>query len=183
MRRWRLVTAVIVAGLVAAACGGDSSDATSTTAAAEENGSTVTTAAGGGDATADIDPCTLLTAADLETATGVAFAEGTYNESLSQDELWICDWAASGSEFATAQVLIIPIPGAFAGNRESASDALGEVDDVDIPGADDAYVTTEGSILGMLVGDLFVQVAYIGVGPDDVLAATTELATVVVGNL
>lgn len=178
----RHVVPVAAILLLIAACGGGSE---STTVPAGDGGTTTTTEApsnDGGDGPG-IDPCGLLSTSDLESATGIEFGEGTYNESLSQDELWICDWVASGSGFATAQVLIVPSAAAFEGNRDSAADALGGVDDVEVPGADGAYRTTDGSILGMLVGDTFVQVAFIGAGSADPAEATLEMATTVVAGI
>ena len=187
--RW-LVAALTLA-MVLTACGGDgdSADATTTTAAggatseATTSSTTSTTSGEEGEPVAEVDPCSLLTAADLEAATGVAFGDGVYNESLSQDQQWICDWTATGSEFATAQVLIIPIPSVYESNKESAAEMLGDVEDVSIPGADAAYATADHSIIGMLVGDLFVQTAYLTTTGEDLTEAATEIATVVAGNV
>lgn len=168
----------MVAACSGGGSGGEAGGGTSTAAPGDDT----TTTADGAAPAIGIDPCALLTVSDLEAATGVAFAAGVYNESLSGDALWICDFVASGTEFATAQVLVVP-DGSLESARDGAEGALGGVIDVDVAGASAAFATPEGSIIGMQVGDRYVQVAYLPSGPGDVLAETTQLAAVVAGNL
>lgn len=179
----RLILRVLLACVVAACAGTGGEPGTTTTSAPDESQtsepSTQTT-----DRSTDLsDPCAYLSASDLETVTGLSFAEGVFNESLSGDRQVICDWIASGSEFATAQILLIP-GGAdgFETARSGAESVFGLVD-TDVPGAAEVYATEEGSIVGMVVGSDFVQVSYIPVGPGKVLDKTTQLAAIVVANL
>lgn len=152
----------------------------STTNAAEGGDATTTSEANDAQPAGAIDPCSLLTTSDIEAATGLAFDDGTFNEQLSSDSQVICDWIAS-EEFATVQTLIVP-DDVFDSQRESAAEAF-DVSDVSIAGADTAYATTEGSLIGMSVDGMFLQVAYIPTGPGEVLDATTQLATTAVANL
>lgn len=190
LRRSALPLAIV---LTVAACGGDDDTATTQTvitadSTAPDGGVTSTdTAVPGEDGDdggepAAADPCALLTTEDLATVTGVEFAEGVFNEDLSVNTQAICDWV-SDSPFATAQVLIIPDATLFAGNRSSAEEFLGGVTDIDVPGAEAAYVVEGGNVVGMAVGDNFLQVAFVPSGPEDVTTQTTRLAEVAAGNL
>lgn len=185
------LSAAVMFVLVCASCGSgvDSTDSTVTTAGQTETQTSndspeQTTSTTADTAASEIpDPCALLTVADLEAATGLTFGEGVFNESLSSDRQSICDWTASGSEFATAQVYLAPdAGGAFDTAKSGASGAFTLVD-VDVPGASAAYATEEGSITGMQVPGFFLQVSYIPSGPGTVLDATTELAAKAVAAL
>ncbi len=183
----------LAVGLVLGSCGGggelqdatpQSSTPRSTTDATQVRAATTTTA---GATTVDErpndvpapDPCSLLTAADIEDATGVRFGEGAFNADLSGDMQSICDWIGTVG-YATVQTLIVPID-VWAAQRESAAIVFAVVD-VDIPGADAAYVTEEGSLIGMQVAGMFLQVSYIPPGPGDVLPQTTALAATAAAN-
>lgn len=126
------------------------------------------------------DPCSLLTADDIESATGLQFDEGVFNHDLSSDSQLICDWIGS-AEFATVQTLIVPMD-VYDSQKASASEVFTLVD-VDIDGAGDAYATEEGSLIGMRAGGRFLQVSYIPPGPGEVLDVTAALATTAVANL
>jgi len=163
--------------------GADSTIAESTTVAAETTAASETTAGASG--ALGVDPCALLTAAEITTATGIDFGDGVFNEDLSGDAQAICDWLSSGSEFATAQVLILDAgAGAFDSNMASAEEVFGlATDPVNVAGAGQSYATAEGSIVGMDIGGLFVQVSYIPPGPGNVLDATLELAAIAAGRM
>ena len=169
-----VIMLVLVAGAVAA-CSDDSDtsdDVADTTEAASD------------DAASDEDlpdPCGLLATDDLNTATGLEFGEGAVNDTMSGPGRAVCDWT-SDSPFATAQTLLFA-DGDLEMNRETAAEISGEPLDVEVPGADQAYQTPEGSIVAMAVGDLFVQVSYIPSGPGNVNEVTLQLAETAVGNL
>lgn len=162
--------------------GGDSGGAATTTSATATIESTAGTSANAG-AQPAVDPCSLLTVADLEAATGLTWGEAKFNESLSSDQQWICDWVAT-SQFATAQVLVLASDEGFAANRDSAASVLGlAAEDPSIPGADETYATAEGSVIAMRVGGRFVQVAYVPPGPGNVIDATLKLAQAVAARM
>jgi len=158
---------VLALALMAAACSGGGTD----TASDSGGGATdPSTADGGGDADGDDetdlpDPCSLWTTADLQAATGVGFGEGVFNDSLSAPQRQLCDWITpEGAPLATAQVLVSGDPDVFEGSRTDATT------DMDVPGADAAYSINDDDIIGMDVGGLFVQVAYLPAGTADTLA-------------
>lgn len=196
LRRTAVRTLVVAAALALTACSGgggtpaasDAGGSGSSSAAMAESASSSGSASpsdgamASDSASADAgsaslpDPCSLLTAAEVSDVTGVAFGEGTYNEQLSAENRRICDWIASGSTFATAQVLITPLT---EGGWEAAQSGTGQVSpvhDETVPGADRAFATQEGSIVAMDVHGLFVQVSYIPSGGGTVLQQTLALA-------
>jgi hypothetical protein len=177
-----LIMLVLLAGALAA-CSDDSDtseDAADTTEAGSEDAASEDAGSDGSDEDLP-DPCGLLTTDDLNTATGLEFGEGAVNDTMSGPGRAVCDWT-SDSPFATAQTLLFA-DGDFEMNRETAAEISGEPLDVDVPGADQAYQTPEGSIVAMTVGDLFVQVSYIPSGPGNVNEVTLQLAETAVGNL
>ncbi len=185
-RRARLTAALVLCTSVALILGGcssedDSSDSANTTTAPTGDAS----GNGSGDpepSATSVDPCSLLTVGDLQAATGIDFGEGTINDTMTNDASAVCDWTSSGDEFATAQVIVVQ---GGAENLDSQRDSANEVSatsDVEVTGADSAYRTEEGSIVGMAIGDDFVQVSYIPSGPGDVGDATLQLAETAAAN-
>jgi len=178
---------VCLLGLVAA-CGGEDDEASPSAFADEAATTGVAAATAGADAgvpasasatgepTGDHDPCALLTVDDLTTVTGVEFGEGTFNEQLSAGGNLICDWLAVDG-LDTVQVLIHPDVAAFEQTRDSA---VVDVVDIDVPGADGAYILS-GGIVGMAAGDVFLQVSYLASG--DTSEPAAALAEIAVGRL
>lgn len=193
------IALLAVASIMVAACAGEvvsqsfeelpspTADETSSTTFIQSAGAPGTTAATASaaapaQALGDLpDPCSLLTAADIEAATGLPFGEGTFNTDLSSEFTAVCDWQATGAEYATAQVLILAAPGSYESNKAGTADVFGIVD-VDIPGADAAYASEEGSLIGISLDGGLMQVAYIPPGPGNVLDQTKELATIALAN-
>jgi len=182
---WRLLaifTMGLLTSLGTAACSDSSSDSDDASA---DDGSSDDAESGadsdGGPGSGEPDPCSLLTTTDLQNATGIGFGEGAFND-LSNDFQVICDWRASGSELATVQVLVTPGTDALENQRDSASDALGVVE-VDVAGTEDAYQSEDGTIVGMDVGDSFLQVSYISFSTEDVSEATLDLAGIAASNI
>ncbi|WP_062307742.1 hypothetical protein [Demequina subtropica] len=154
---------------------GDAMDDASDEATEDE----ATAGAAGGDA----DVCALVDAADLEEITGLTFEEGIFDADLSSDLQYVCNWTHSGDTLAIVQVLVLPGVGDMASQRDSAEEWLGETADVEVAGATDAYSVAAGSIIGMRVGDDFVQVSFMSADASDVTNTTVEIAEVAVGNL
>jgi hypothetical protein len=179
-----------------AACSSDSGS-TTTSQAAPSNTSTTAVETGNGTETTQasetttevapsgvgVDPCSLLTSAEISATTGVEFGEGTINDSMTHDGQAVCDWVSTGSDFATAQVLIVASD-VFDTNKSSAEEVFGlATDPVEVAGADRTYATAEGSIVAMDIGGEFVQVAYVPSGPGEVLDKTLALAEIVAGRM
>ena len=161
-------------GSSATSQGSDSRDTSSPTAAPETQADVVSNPDDPG-----IDPCSLLTVADLEAATELTWGPAEFNESQSSEVQSVCDWVAT-SEFAIAQVLVMGTDEWFDLNRDNAESVFGlTADPPSIPGVDELYATEEGSLIAMRIGGRFVQVSYIPPGPGNVLSETTELATAV----
>ncbi len=152
---------------------GGATDGTTTTAAADSGG-------GAPDAG---DACALLTGSDVTGVLGVAFDEAKHNDELSGGAQDICEWWASDGSVAFVQVLVLPGASQFATQRDSAAEVMGDLQDVTVPGASSAYAVASGSILGMSMGDTFIQVSNVTTSSDDVTDQTVALATIVAGNL
>lgn len=185
-RRARLTAALGLCASVMLIIGGCSSDddssgssnaTTAPTGDATDNGSGDSGASG-----ESVDPCSLLTVEDLQVATGVDFGEGAVNDAMTNDTNAVCDWASSGDEFATAQVIIVRGGAENLDSQKEGADEVSPTSEVEVQGADQAYRTEEGSIVGMAIGDDFVQVSYIPSGPGDVGDATLQLAETAAAN-
>ena len=192
--QYRTLAACLVAtglALGAAGCSGAADDAvhdiTAVTDAHEATESSSPLATSGAEnstpATAGLpDPCATLTAAQISSTVGVEFAAGEPNAALSDRTQSLCEWHSSDGVAAFVQVYITADAGIAPSQRESAG-MLGDTFDATVPGAAVAYSVAGGTIIGMGVGDYFVQVANVSSSMDDVTAQTVELATIVAGNL
>jgi len=130
------------------------------------------------------DPCSVWTVADVEAATGLAFGEGVYNETLSVGGQDICDWISTGDVLANAQVLVLA-PGLDHDFLRSGTEvSAGPVTDLDITGAEAAHISGDGRILGIdLGGGVVLQLAYIPpLGVTDTGAQLIQLANAAVAN-
>ena len=122
------------------------------------------------------DPCSLLTPASISAASGIDFADGYFNDELSNDTQSICEWLPTGATFPLVQVYVSGGAEQISTQRATAESTMGVGVDVAVAGAQDAYAVAKGSILGMAVGDYFVQVSYMTTDGSDVLAITSALA-------
>ena len=122
--------------------------------------------------------CSLLDQAAIKDATGVAVQKGAIDADLTNDTQETCAWRPQSGDFPIIQVYLSPGGDQVATQRSDASSGYGvPAVDVTIAGAHDAYAAGNGSLIGMVVGDYFVQVAYITPGTSDALDKTTALAT------
>ena len=126
------------------------------------------------------DSCEALTEQEISDATGISFAPGAPSTIADADFQDACDWV-SDDGMATAQVIIVD-DDVYESNRSSAA-AVSDTVDVDVDGTDAAYATFDGAIVGMRLGERFVQVAVITSDGVDRSAAVLELAALVVGRL
>jgi hypothetical protein len=127
------------------------------------------------------DPCSLLTGAEVDAATGLDFGEGAINAMVSQEFLKACDWVGPGG-VQTVQVLVTNVDGSYDGNKTSAAGVYGSADDVTVAGATRAYAVKGGFLIGMDMDDVFLQVSYITTSPK-VAAATLDLAGKAAGRM
>lgn len=122
--------------------------------------------------------CSLLNQGAVEEATGVAVQKGERDTDLSDDTHSVCAWRPESGDFPVIQVYLSAGAEQVTTQRAEAGTGYGvPAVDVTIAGAQDAYAAGNGSLIGMVVGDFFVQVAIITPGTADALEKTTSLAT------
>ena len=130
------------------------------------------------------DPCSLLTVDQISAAVGATVQPGHLDKKVSQGDQLACVWTGgSDTPFTFVQVLITPFGDQLASQRQYAQNAMGDVADVTIPGADGAYSFASGSTIGMAIKGYFVQVAYNDTKVSDYATPAQELAKDVVAAL
>ncbi|WP_062204344.1 hypothetical protein [Demequina salsinemoris] len=129
------------------------------------------------------DACDLLDEASLESIVGEAFEAGEFNAILSDSDLAVCDWYASGDSYSTVQVQVKALSGDFADVRAQADTDYGDASDVQLEGADDAFVAQNGTVVEFAVGGLSVTVLHYVDDWVDLSDVTTALASVVASEL
>jgi len=123
------------------------------------------------------NPCSLLSQGAIKDATGVAVQKGAVDVELTTATQSTCAWRPKSGSFPVIQVYLSAGAEQVAKQRSDASSGFGVAAvDVTVAGAHDAYAAGNGSLIGMVVGDYFVQVAYLTPGTADVLDKTTALA-------
>ncbi len=127
--------------------------------------------------------CSLLTTAQIKAVTNVVLNEGEPNEALSTADRAICDWKSPDGPSPFVQVLVSVGADGVAAEREFAESQMGASTDVGVVGGGSAYTVADGSILGMSVGNFFVQVTYFTGDTADVSVTTVALAQYVVKAL
>jgi len=168
-------TLAIAAALALTGCSGGG---TTTPAAADE-----TTAGGGAPAAGVPDACSLLTPSDIAGVIDGSYGEAQHNDQLSNEYQDVCEWFSSNGAATFVQVFAAPGGDQVDSQRATADDAMGPATDVTVPGATGAYSVASGSILGMAVGDTYVQVSNVQSTSDDLTAQTVALAAIVAGNV
>ncbi|HLT89437.1 MAG TPA: hypothetical protein VKZ85_00725 [Woeseiaceae bacterium] len=135
----------------------------------------------------DIDACALLTAAEIEAATGIA--PGPAENQGGRNAPPMCNWPSQDGAYPFAASLLVTVSAnytsyeqALAAWQESAADMGMDFDwamyeEVDGPGTVNAWMADAG-MLQAHRGDRMVQVYLHRLPPDrDRLQAATELAT------
>lgn len=126
------------------------------------------------------DSCDALTESEISEVTGLSFEPGGPSTVADADFQDACDWISTDG-LTTAQLIIVNAD-VFGMNRTSA-DEVSDIVAVDVPGADEAYATFGGSIVGMRYGKQFVQFAVIGSDGVDRSQAVLDLAALAVSRL
>ena len=130
------------------------------------------------------DACSLLTAEQLEAATGHDFAPGSINADQSDINVSQCDWfTADGGDYPAAVVHVAKPDFTVAEQRDAADNFFGSTADADVPGGIDAFVTKGGQHVGMAVGPYWVMVSFAEDSTADLTDQTTELARAVAAAL
>ncbi|WP_082101401.1 DUF3558 family protein [Demequina rhizosphaerae] len=129
------------------------------------------------------DPCELLSAADIEAASGVGFGDGVLVEDDAAEDRASCVWNAADGPLPIVQVVVVAGADLAGSQRASAEEWMGESADVDVAGATDAYEVGDGTILGMQVGDVFVEVSFMSADSDDVTDTTVAIAELAIARM
>lgn len=129
------------------------------------------------------DACSLLTTSQIKAAGNVVLSEGSANAELSNAKRSVCDWVSAGGPSPFVQVLVTVGADSVASERASAEASTGASEDATVIGGGSAYSVANGSILGMRVGDYFVQVTYFSGESADVHVVTIALAQEVANAL
>jgi hypothetical protein len=126
------------------------------------------------------DPCAVLTTADLEQATGVVWTQQPAADPAEP----ACRWT-SATPSGLVQVFLTGTDGSsFEENRQSIRVGDAEPSDAEVEGADEAFATPDGSLVGMRVGDRYVQVTYASAATEPPAGAvTTALAAIAAGRV
>lgn len=132
---------------------------------------------------AAVDPCSLLSPTEIERVTGWAVPAGTdESELLDGDEVAVCSFTEP-DHLGLIQVQVDEESGRPEFDHQRADLESSGMDgrDASIDGASAAFDSPDHGVVGMLVGDTFVQVVTIGSAVDD--RHHLDLAAVVAGHL
>ena len=181
----------ILTTLVLAACGGGTAAtsgpggpaATSGGSATQVPGGAVTQAPGGGET---VDACALLTAADIEAATGLKAKASTPGP---QGGIFAsgCEWELIDEDAMVPPTISLGVMAT--GGKDYYDRYFADMNDnagyPPIEGLGDVAVDADFGTVHVVSGDAFFQVQYISgsFGGDDSTALATELAHKVVANL
>lgn len=102
------------------------------------------------------DPCTLWATTDLDAITGAVWTQQPPPEAGGP----ICDWTSAAPPGLTKAFVAADTGDSFDSNRASISNAGVEPTEIEIEGADKAFTTADGGLVGMKVGDWYVQVDF-----------------------
>ena len=128
--------------------------------------------------------CSLLDQGTIVEGAGVAVEKGKIDSDLSTETVSVCAWRPTSGTFPVIMVYLSAGADQVETQRLEAENGFGVPSvDVTVAGARDAYAAGNGSLIGMVVDDYFVQVNYLTTGTADALDKTTPLAAVVAERL
>ena len=121
--------------------------------------------------------CSLLDQGTIVEGAGVAVEKGKIDADLSTDTVSVCAWRPTSGTFPVIMVYLSAGGDQVGAQRLEAEKGFGVPSvDVTVAGARDAYAAGNGSLIGMVVDDHFVQVSYLTTGTEDALDKTAPLA-------
>lgn len=126
------------------------------------------------------DACSLITTAELEQITGIAFAEGEHFTEGETDVQSICDYYPVDGFFPFVQILVNTAYTDLEAQRDAAvAGTGGAAADVDVAGGEFGYTVDGGTILGVGIKGYFVQVSLYDEQGSDQTAVLVPLAEAV----
>ena len=129
-----------------------------------------------------LDPCALATAEEIAEIFGTPFSEGVPEETDVAGTV-SCGWQnADGASLPTASVTV-EFGIEQAEQKRTVAEALGEVADVEIAGAADAFTYLYGEVVQMVVGEYLVTVNTAGTDAADGSPYSTAPAALVAPRL
>jgi hypothetical protein len=102
------------------------------------------------------DPCALWATTDLDAITGAVWTQRPLPEAGGP----ICDWTSDAPPGLTKAFVAADTGDSFKNNRASISNGGVEPTEIKIEGADKAFTTADGGLVGMKVGNWYVQVDF-----------------------
>lgn len=155
-----VVLAVTVGGLLLGCSAGTTGSPADTASGTVESQSAAAPTAA--TATGDLsDPCTLLTADQINAALGTSFEAATATPDPAREIVTCTYRSADGTQIVDVGVSQTPGADAFETNRDLAPAYFGgKAKPITIPGADKAYLviadTYDAPVIGMLAKDTFI---------------------------
>jgi hypothetical protein len=130
------------------------------------------------------EACSLLAVDEAEEAMGLDPELGLGVTRLVVAPVSQCTWSPpDGTAYPQVVVRVAVSPFTFADQRAAGEATYPTVDDVSVPGASDAFVTTKGKHLGMDVGPNWVLVTLVRDSDEHLTKEVTELAGLVAGRM
>jgi hypothetical protein len=130
------------------------------------------------------DACSLLDQGTIVEGAGILVEKGKIDSDLSSDTVSVCAWRPKSGTFPVIMVYLSEGAEQVETQRLEAENGFGVPSvDVTVAGARDAYAAGNGSLIGMVVDDYFVQVSYLTTGIEDALDKTTPLAAVAAARM
>jgi len=126
--------------------------------------------------TAMPDPCSLLTPAQIESATGMSVGDGLAEADRQTSFSSLCEWTQTGGDKFVAVAIApdYPIP---------YEDGVDDAKAISVAGASEAYTVRTGVTMGMLVDGDYVSVTFNGPFDGEQGGGAIAIAEVVAANL
>lgn len=126
-------------------------------------------------------PCGILTADELRHATGLELTAQPVETTTTPNQEVSCVWR-SDSPPATVEVWISRRGEDYDRRREAIEETHGDVVDIVVPEAEEAFVADSGSIVGLADGDAYAEITFI-YDTEELGDRTRQIAGLAAANL